>query len=117
MGGLAGGRVRSRMSRGIPKKRSCSLNEFPGLRVQTIYNITTGENVSLKNSPFRKLQKFTFQFVARRVRFSYKSQLFFNDSENHIKSSLRSRLAFLFDFALFNICPMCFINTCKRHFS
>ena len=26
MGGLAGGRVRSRMSRGIPKKRSCSLN-------------------------------------------------------------------------------------------
>ena len=26
MGGLAGGRVRSRNSRGIPKKKSCSLN-------------------------------------------------------------------------------------------
>ena len=116
LGGLAGGRVRSRDSRGIPKKRSCSLNFFLGLRVLTICNTTTGENVSLKNSPFRKLQNLLFQFIPRRVRFSYKSQLFFNDSENHIKSSLRSRLAFLFDFALVNICPMCFINICKRHF-
>mgnify|MGYP005699193415 CR=1 FL=1 len=28
MGGLAGGRVRSRNSRGIPKKKSCSLNSL-----------------------------------------------------------------------------------------
>ena len=33
MGGLAGGRVRSRNSRGIPKKKSCSLNSGPGPRV------------------------------------------------------------------------------------
>ena len=34
MGGLAGGRVRSRNSRGIPKKKSCSLNSgLPGSRV------------------------------------------------------------------------------------
>ena len=33
MGGLAGGRVRSRNSRGIPKKKSCSLNSGPGSRV------------------------------------------------------------------------------------
>ena len=34
MGGLAGGRVRSRNSRGIPKKKSCSLNTgLPGSRV------------------------------------------------------------------------------------
>ena len=35
MGGLAGGRVRSRNSRGIPKKKSCSLNEFPGSKSNT----------------------------------------------------------------------------------
>ena len=34
MGGLAGGRVRSRNRRGIPKKKSCSLNSVsPALRV------------------------------------------------------------------------------------
>ena len=34
MGGLAGGRVRSRNRRGIPKKKSCSLNFVsPALRV------------------------------------------------------------------------------------
>ena len=33
MGGLAGERVRSRNSRGIPKKKSCSLNSGPGSRV------------------------------------------------------------------------------------
>jgi len=34
MGGLAGGRVRSRDSRGIPKKKTCSLNTvYPALRV------------------------------------------------------------------------------------
>ena len=34
MGGLAGERVRSRNSRGIPKKKSCSLNcGLPGSRV------------------------------------------------------------------------------------
>ena len=33
LGGLAGGRVRSRKSRGIPKKRSSSRHSFPGSRV------------------------------------------------------------------------------------
>ena len=34
MGGLAGGRVRSRDSRGIPKKKTCSLNTvYPAQRV------------------------------------------------------------------------------------
>ena len=34
MGGLAGERVRSRNSRGVPKKKSCSLNSVrPALRV------------------------------------------------------------------------------------
>ena len=36
MGGLAGGRVRSRNSRGIPKKKSCSLNTgLPGSKSNT----------------------------------------------------------------------------------
>ena len=44
MGGLARGRVRSRDSRGIPKKRSRSRNTVkPGLTVLIIYNSTTGK--------------------------------------------------------------------------
>ena len=36
MGGLAGGRVRARNSRGIPKKKSCILSTDPALRVITL---------------------------------------------------------------------------------
>ena len=52
MGGLAGGRVRSRNSRGIPKKKSCSLNCDPGLRVLIIYNMGAPEIFNFWNPPF-----------------------------------------------------------------
>ena len=97
MGGLAGGRVRSRNSRGIPKKKSCSLNTgLPGLTVLIICNSTAGEIGSEKRPPYLELSNLLFNLIAPRVQFSYKSQLFFNDSENHIKSSLRTRLALFF---------------------
>ena len=43
MGRAKGGRVRSRKSRGIPQKKSCSLNSGLGTRVLIICNTTTGE--------------------------------------------------------------------------
>ena len=90
LGGLAGGRVRSRKSRGIPKKRSSSRHSFPGSSVLNICNISTGEIGSEKRSPFLKLQNLLFNLIAPRVQNSYKNQLFFIDSEKHIKSSLRT---------------------------
>ena len=52
MGGLAGGRVRSICKRGIPKKKSCSLNTaVPGLTVLNICNTSIGEIGSEKCSP------------------------------------------------------------------
>ena len=48
LGGLAGGRVRSRNRRGIPKKKSCSLKHRPGSKSNT----ATGEiefNMLVKN--------------------------------------------------------------------
>jgi hypothetical protein len=94
MGGLAGGRVRSRNRRGIPKKRSRSRNTaVPGLTVLNICNSTAGEICSEKCSPFLQLSNLLFDLITPRSQFSYKSPLFFNDSEKHIKSSLRTRLA------------------------
>ena len=63
---------------------------FLSLRVLNICNIATGEIGSEKRSPFLKLQNLLFKLIAPRVRNSYKNQLFFIDSENHIKSSLRT---------------------------
>ena len=50
------------------------------------------EIFDLWNPLFLKLSNLLFNLLAPRSQFSYKSQLFFNDSENHIKSSLRTRL-------------------------
>ncbi len=61
-----------------------------GLRVLIICNSTAGEIGSEKRSPFLKLQNLLFNLIAPRVQNSYKNQLFFNDSENHLKSSLRT---------------------------
>ena len=91
LGGLAGGRVRARNSRGIPKKKSCILSTDPVFRVLIICNSTAGEIGSEKRPPYLELSNLLFNLIAPRVQFSYKSQLFFNDSENHIKSSLRTR--------------------------
>ena len=65
---------------------------FLSLRVLIICNIATGEIGSEKRSPFLKLQNLLFNLIAPRVQMCYKFQLFFNDSENHIKSSLRTGL-------------------------
>ena len=40
----------------------------------------------------------------------------FNDFENHTKSSLRNRLGFSFDFAVFCTFDKCFVRICKRPF-
>ena len=90
LGGLAGGRVRSRNRRGIPKKKSCSLNPLPGLRVLIICNSAAKEIGSEKRPLFLKLSNSLFNLIAARSQFSYKTQLFFNNSENHRKSSLRT---------------------------
>ena len=77
MGGLAGGRVRSICKRGIPKKKSCSLNTaVPGLTVLNICNSTAGEIGSEKCSPFIQLSNLLFDLITHRSQFSYKSPLF-----------------------------------------
>jgi len=89
-GGPAGG---SRAWKGASPPSSVfhmTRRAFLSLRVLNICNISTGEIGSEKRSPFLKLQNLLFTLIAPRVQNSYKNQLFFIDSENHIKSSLRT---------------------------
>ena len=66
--------------------------------------------------PFLELQNLLFYSLLGVLDFIYKTQWFLNVSEIHKKTSLRTRLALLFFFTLFYLCPMCFINACKRPF-
>ena len=65
----------------------------PGLTVLNICNTTAGEFGSENCSPFLQLSNLLFDLIAPRSQLSYESPLFFNDSEKHIKSSVRTRLA------------------------
>ena len=65
---------------------------FLSLRVLIICNSAAKEIGSEKRPLFLKLSNWLFNLIAARSRFSYKTQLFFNNSENHRKSSLRTRL-------------------------
>ena len=62
------------------------------LRVLIICNSAAREIGSEKRPLFLKLSNLLFNLIAPRFQFSYKTQLFFNNSENHRKSSLRTRL-------------------------
>ena len=73
----------------IAEPQLCEL----GLTVLNICNSTAGEIGSEKCSPFLQLSNLLFDLITPRSQFLYKSPLFFNDSEKHIKSSLRTRLA------------------------
>ena len=85
-GGSAPGRVHS-----PPRLFQDMTRRAFRLRVLRICNSTAGEIGSEKRPPYLELSNLLFNLIAPRVQFSYKSQLFFNDSENHIKSSLRTR--------------------------
>ena len=65
---------------------------FLSLSVLIICNSAAGEIGSEKRSPFLKLSNSLFNLIAPRSQFSYKTQLFFYNSENHIKYSLRTCL-------------------------
>ena len=62
------------------------------LRVLIICNSAAKEIGSEKRPLFLKLSNSLFNLIAARSQFSYKTQLFFNNSENHRKSSFRTRL-------------------------
>ena len=66
---------------------------FLSLRVLIICNSAAEEIGAETCPPFLHLSNLLFNLIAARSQFPYKTQCFFNDSENHIKSSLRTRLA------------------------
>ena len=94
MGGLTRGRGRSRNSRGIPKKKSRSRHSVNSVLQYLIYIIQAEGRSAPKN---------VLKIISSQIYFSTSSlfvlsfptnpHCFFNDSEKHIKSSVRTRLA------------------------
>ena len=66
---------------------------FSVFRVVDICNTAAREIGAETRPPFLHLSNLLLNRIAPRSQFPYKTQWFFNDSENHIKSSLRTRLA------------------------
>ena len=85
-------RRKCRLPRMLAASAPLDSKSLSGLSVLIICNSAAKEIGSEKRPLFLKLSNWLFNLIAARSRFSYKTQLFFNNSENHIKSSLRTRL-------------------------